>query len=389
MAGVNDKNAFKAGLFIVGALILGIVILWVITGRGIGSGPTYAVMFDLDDDIAGLQPGAEVRVGGRPVGEVVGVDPTDDYQDVRVTIQIPDEVPLREDAVVRIQTTLTGQVWLNVFDLGSGDRLAQGGSIPGEAGTLSDLITTINRLAPEVEALVASIRRDTVPAATRLIENADGAVDDVARTAANLTELSSSLRDLVGEGTQGREDLEVTLAKARETAELLPELLDNVDEAVSTIRLTVDDTGARLRSVLDKADAAAEDVVAAAEATRETTGTVRGLIAGNRGRINQVVERLTDTARTLDLASAEIRRSPWRLLYRPSGEQRESMNLYDAARRFAEGANALQDAAVALEGATDDPAAQPQEVEALLEDLRRRFEQFDEAQRALYEELNR
>ena len=65
----------------------------------------------------------------------------------------------------------------------------------------------------------------------------------------------------------------------------------------------------------------------------------------------------------------EIRRSPWRLLYKPSNNEMSNLNLYDSARQFAEGANSMSDAAEALRDALKDPDAKPEQLQKLVDEL--------------------
>ncbi len=407
MAAVSEKNALKAGLFVLGSIALACVIVWFVTGKRLTGSQSAMVAFNLSDDISGLATGSEVRLGGKPIGEVRAVEFSDDFETVFVSLNLPDSVPIMADARVRVQSTLTGQVWLNIVDLGSGEPLAGDETIRGEAGTFSDLVQTVNRIAPEAELLLSELTGQTVPRINAVLDEAKSAVESVEttsesfrKTAESVTStsdragsLAASLNDVFGrETTKG--DLTSTLSNIRVASDGLPKLIEDANqlmavatEAVDSVKVTVEETGNRLEGMLAKADEAAEDVVAVAQDARETTASVRGLIAGNRGRIQAIVERLGDTARTLNLASAEIRRSPWRLLYKPDGDQRANMNLYDAARQFAEGANALQDAAIALEGATQDPAADAEEVKRLLEEVQSRFENFDKAEKQLFERI--
>ena len=394
MAVIKDKNAFKAGLFILGALVAAGAVVWLVTGGPFSGGASRTVAFALDEDIAGLTGGSEVRVGGKPVGSVGSIGFDDDYERVLVAISLPGDVPLRRGAVARVQSSLTGQVWLNFTELGTGEPLGEDDLIDGEAGTLSDVIRTVNAIAPDLEELARLARRETLPRANDLLGKADGAVENLTAASDDLAGLAETLNGVFGAESGGDEELRATLAGLRRAADRLPGVLDEVDrlaagaaEAVEAVRLDVADAADRLASVLEKADVAAGDVVAAAEGTRETVASARGIITANRGEVEAIVDRLGTAARTLELATSEIRRSPWRLLYRPGGDQRANLDLYDAARRFAEGANAVQDAAVALEGATQDPAADRDDVDRLLAELRESVAGYERAERALFERI--
>ena len=388
MAGVSDKNAFKAGLFILAALAGAVAIVWVTTGGLFGlfsGGSTRTVAFAVEDDIAGLAVGGEVRVGGRPVGQVDAVRFDDGYDRVLVDVTVPGDLPIRRGANARVQSTLTGQVSLNFQSLGDGQPLPPDEPIPGDAATINDVLDAVARLTPQLESAVADLRGQTLPRTT-------AALDDTGRAARQVAALAESLNLALDDG--GPEDLRAALAGLRETADRLPKLadeasalVDRTSAAIDQLSADLDGTGETLTRVLEQADVAVQNATEAAVELRSTSAEVRGLIAGNRGRVNQIIERLGDTSRTLDLASSEIRRSPWRLLYRPGGEQRANLNLYDAARQFAEGANALEDAAVALQAAAGDPAADPADVEAILAELRGSFERFEAAERELYRRI--
>ncbi len=379
MAGVADKNAFKAGLFIVATVALFFAILWLVSGRTVAGGTERTVVFNLQADVAGLAPGSEVRLGGKNVGEVLNVEFDDDYNRVLVKIALPDDVPLKNGATAQVQSTLTGITWINVNQLGDGADLPKDEPIVGTSGALNELLAALGEAVPELKSAIEDIRQQTLPAATE--------------TLAGILDAANSVTMIIGDETMN-DDLRQTLANLRQTSEAMPQLIDDSQKlvtsataAVDSVRSTVEETGSTLSSVLVKADDAATDVKAAASGAAGAVAEVSSLIRRNRPQLGLIIDRLANTGRTLELASAEIRRSPWRLLYQPSGGQRESLDLYDAARRFAEGANALQDAAVALEGVADDPQADEQAVRDVLDRVRARFDEYEEAERVLFERI--
>ncbi|MEM1012513.1 MAG: MlaD family protein [Planctomycetota bacterium] len=386
MAGVSDKNAFQAGVFILAAAVTAVFVIYLIAGRGVGGGQERVITFDLADDIAGLSDGSEVRVGGKTVGSVINVEFVDDYDRIEVLIDLPDDLPLREGTVARVQTSVTGVVWLNVTDLGDGPMLSDDAVIRGGSGSLTEVVQTIADVSPTIVDIIESTRDSTLP-------SANTALTEFAAAAA-------SLEELIGDDAT-QDDLRQLVSNLRETSDRVPGLAQEVEslvqqlsDGVADVRRTVTETGSSLERVLSRSETAVDDVAAAARGARSAVGeaevavqNVRGLITRNRGQVTQIVDRLAGTARTLELAGSEIRRSPWRLLYQPDGRQRESMDLYDAARRFAEGANALQDAAVALEGLASDPTSDPTEVEALLNAVQVRFDEFRLAEEALFDKI--
>ena len=124
---MQNNAAFKAGVFILlmTALAVGMVVLIADAGRFGGGSTAYVIRFDRGDDIAGLKPDAEVRIFGVPVGSVTSVEvvPHDEHGAVvEVGVRVPSEFVLRGDAVVVADASLTGDAWLNIEALGSGEE---------------------------------------------------------------------------------------------------------------------------------------------------------------------------------------------------------------------------------------------------------------------------
>ena len=64
-----------------------------------------------------------------------------------------------------------------------------------------------------------------------------------------------------------------------------------------------------------------------------------------------------------------------------------NLNLFDAARAFAEGANEMSDAATALRDALSDPAAKPELIENLVQQLDKSFGEFKTVEDELWQRV--
>src|SRR5437867_11475724 len=73
----KDRNALKAGTFIVVAAILALAVVVAIKDFGHFAEATkvQAVRFKLSDDLGGLRVGDDARVGGFKVGSVLTIEP--------------------------------------------------------------------------------------------------------------------------------------------------------------------------------------------------------------------------------------------------------------------------------------------------------------------------
>jgi ABC-type transporter Mla subunit MlaD len=158
----------------------------------------------------------------------------------------------------------------------------------------------------------------------------------------------------------------------------LPGLLEQVDGVLSRLTKTVDEVNKTM-----------VDVQAAVTSTRELASSARNIVVGNRGKFDGMIASLKTTADNLKAASAEIRRSPWRLLYKPAPGEMANLNLFDAARQFSDGANALNDATLALRDALNNPQAGKDEIQKLMEKVDQSFSHFQEVESKLWKSVEK
>ncbi len=400
----NERNALKAGLFIFASILLIVVVIFSIRGveELLDRKRELVVMFDLADDIGGLRVGDEVRIGGYAVGTVQAIDLVPDHPDPRLSVRVtlPEKYDIRRDARIRIQSTVTGVSMLNFETLGTGEKTADGDVIEGRAGTLTELAALVDEVAPRFRPIMANIEqatgelaRTTVPRASEVIAKAGTLADRgtelmiTARTQIDpeppttighaARGMMREVRDVIGD-TKG--DMRTTAANIAAATgvlrEKLPELLAHVDQLVL-----------RLQATVDGVHTALADVQQTAANTRDLTAGARAILLSNRSKIDGMIDSLKKTGDNLKNASAEIRRSPWRLLYKPGKGEMANLNLFDSARAFAEGASELADATEALRDAVRSSQVDERQLEGLLRQVETTFQKFSEVERALWEQV--
>ncbi|MEA2736666.1 MAG: phospholipid/cholesterol/gamma-HCH transport system substrate-binding protein [Humisphaera sp.] len=393
----NDRNAFKAGLFIVISLVLILCVIVGIKGLGrlIEPQQVRTATFTLADDIGGLRVGDDVRVGGLKVGIVrslsiarqteagVGQQPH-----ILVTFHIPERIILREGARIGVQNTVTGTSWLNFDHLGAGGPLAENAPLVGSPGTMTQLLRTVQQLAPELKQIAIDIRTVTLPKVNSTADNASGlladargdlkpAIERYNAVTTRLTEALTHLRDILGDG---KTDIRTTIANLKDTTgtlkETLPPVMNKLDSAL-----------AKVNTSLDTAQVALKDLTHTMENARHVSSDVRSILTRNKSRIDELAQSAKEAGDNLKFATAEIRRSPWRLLYKPRPGEVANLNLFDAARDFAEGANDMSDAATALRDALKDPKADPEMIQKLVNELDKSFGNFSTVEDALWKRV--
>ena len=131
------------------------------------------------------------------------------------------------------------------------------------------------------------------------------------------------------------------------------------------------------------------DIQATVANTKELTGSLKGVVSGNRSKLDGMIASLTTTRDNLKNASAEIRRSPWRLRYQPKEGELANLAIYDAARQFAEGANDLNDAAGALRDALKDKDVDQAQVQKLMDRVDQSFNNFNQVEQKLWSSVKK
>jgi ABC-type transporter Mla subunit MlaD len=384
----KNRNALGAGIFMVLTVAAGIAIVIGIAGSGslTQKYSTYEIGFSLQDNLGGLARGDDVRLGGWKVGAVRDIYVKripDGKCQIIVAIALPDQYKLTQNAQIEVATSLTGTTALNVTDLGSGVELASGQVLPGTPDFLTVLKGKVTVLLPKLNDDL-----DQFHATLNTFQKAGSITVDVHELAADLhvrlqqltdsaTAALDSIRDLVGPSTG---DFHQAVANVRDITGGLKTNIPPLTKSLQKLFDQLNATVAKVQGTLDglkPAVANANDALAGAQS----------IIARNQGRVDEIIVGLKKTADNLSEASIEIRHSPWRLLYKPTPDEAANMNLYDAARQFADGAGDLSDAATALRDALKDKNANPAKVQKLYDDLSEQFKKFNTAEDDLWKKV--
>lgn len=392
---MKNRNALMAGLFIVISVALAAAVLVGIRGLGVTPLQVRTVAFGLTDDLGGLNVGDDVRIGGVKVGSIRQVQLADlDTPKPRVLVKfsMPVSYTLHKNATIRIQTALTGPTNLNIESLGSGEASAEAVALVGHPDPKSELLASLGRTSPHLEAIMADVQTQTLPkvndtvvaikqtavSATTLVQHVDGKIDPIVQkyngVADHAGEVMVQVRDLVGDS---KSDFRGTIHNLNQATasvrDKLPNILDQVNTALT-----------KVNGAVDSARAALQDVQTTVANAKDMSVSLRSVISGNRGKLESIVTSLKATSDNLKATSIEVRRSPWRLLYKPEPGEMANLNLYDTARQFAEGAGSLSDAATALRDAMSDPNADKAQIEKLIKHLDESFQSFHQAENKLW-----
>lgn len=359
----RERNALKAGSFILTTFALAVIVLIWIRGGGVGPTQTRLIAFKLTDDVGGLRVGDDVRLGGYKVGIVkaINADGLDGpHPRLLVVITLPERFSLHQNTIIGVQTGLTGATNLNIENMGSGAPLPPDTPVPGKPDSKTALLASLGRLAPHLENTITQIDLQTVPKVNAAVETASSTI--------------GQFKELVHENGP---DIHGTIKNLNVATATIKDRLPGIADQVQSVIAKVNDS-------LAKAQVALQDVQATAANAKDITGALRSVIVGNRSKLATIIASIKTTSDNLRLASIEVRRSPWRLLYKPNATEAANLNLYDSAREFAEGAGSLSDAAGALRDALHDPLSDHDQIQKDIEDLDASFAHFHQVESKLW-----
>jgi ABC-type transporter Mla subunit MlaD len=284
--------------------------------------------------LRGLINGSPVHLGGIKIGRVTEtwisrLDQAADEIYVFFTMKIPKKYQLRRDCVlVPHSNLLGGKTLLSIEDLGCDGEILRDGQT-------ADL-----RLA---DSAMEAIKQEFNP-------------DDP----------NSLLARVKYEVDRDKADSIVTSVKG----------------AIAQLEKDINDVAKKLQQTLDKA----ESTLHSAQSTLEDIKKVAG-----DERLDRIIGNLTEVSVNLKLTSREVRRAPWKLLYKPKRKEFRIQALVDSAGAFAAGAERLDSAALRLRkllAVTEDKQLfDKDQVKSMLAELETSFEQFQQAERKFWDEL--
>ena len=396
----NERNALRAGLFILLSTILVVAVVLSIKGVGRFSEGrvTRTVTFKLTDDIGGLRVGDDVRVGGWKVGTVQQIEAfgleTDNPQ-LHVTFELPGRFKLKENAKVGVQQTLTGSAALNIDHLGKGREYAADEPVAGRPDPKTALLASLGDAGPDLAATIKDVRVAAADIKTNTVPKANAALDSFKVTGDSATALVSDVKGQVAPAVEKYNGVaDKTGAMMQSITDMVgPSALDwrgliaNLNQTSASLKDKTPGLLKQVETTLKGAEKSMEDIQATVANTKDLSGSLKGVVGGNESKLQGIIDNLKLTGENLKATSAEVRRSPWRLLYKPAPNEVANLNLYDSARQFADGANNLNDAASTLRDALKTGRASPAEIKGLVDRLEQSFGKFQEVEGKLWSEV--
>lgn len=277
------QNA-KLGIFLVATALLLLFVFVVVAGLTFWE-PKHTYYVVSDDSVAGLEVGSPVTMRGVDIGTVdeISLD-REDYETVRVHLEVDADVPIPRDAQAFIE--LSGLTGVKLIDITEGST---------EAGVLPP--------------------GSVIPLGQTTLEKIEGQAEELAEQAVELLgesqELIKNLKDLSEALTRGLDAERVEAMVSR-----VEGILSSVDSAADELEATMGESRTNLREILDDID----------ETSNELQDLLRHsnrILRGNDDDLRSAIRDLRQAARNFEALSRQLRRQPSRLLRSSPPEERE------------------------------------------------------------------
>lgn len=335
----KNRNEIAVGITTLVVLVLTIYILVMLSDWSslFAKQQEITVRLPYKVGLKGLGEGSPVHLGGIKIGQITQtkiskLGPTNPGIDeiyVFFTMKIPKQYKLRRDCVLMAQSNaLGGEALLSIEDLGREDEIINDGQTV-DLMLADSVIDVIKREfdSDNPESILALIKYEV-----------------------NRNNADSIVRSLKDVGAQ-------------------------LEESIPAVKEKIEQTLAKADSALETAKSALKNMKA---------------LAGDE-RINRILSNINEVSVNLKLTSREVRRAPWKLLYKPKQDEFKIQALIDSAGAFASGAERLDSAALCLQKIATtkdmDLPIDKNQVESMVSELETSFEQFQKAEQKFWKEL--
>lgn len=258
--------------------------------------------------------------------------------------------------------------------------------VKGMSGSLRDQLTPgdervllgkLHRLMDDFLVMTAALKSQT-------------AVEDQASMFAKLNLALDQLSQAMTQANGLLADNRPTLSQTLMNIESMTRTLD--EDVLGKMRGEFDKTDPQ--SLISKLHKSMNTIQGSLENVESMTDTGRVVLASNRPVLQKTIDNIQEASDAMRIGMQELIVAPWKLLDKPASDnERRKIEIFEAARRFAEAASTLDNTVVRLEAvmaaapregpitATDD------ELKSIRELLKTSFDRYKKAEDYLFESI--
>ena len=299
------KEEIKAGIIILTSLILlsGFIIL-------IGGSPFFEKLdkyYVKVKDVAGVEVGAQVKLGGVRIGRVLNIQtPSGPGQPITVEIGIKQGTVLYKGTQALItQVGLVGDTYLLLsIEKTTNERFRVGETIPSEEQIqFARIVARVEDLSKSIDTLISDIDKlfsqKNIMGIEKVIENtnktivsASSSIDQIVSALKNTTDnLGLVLNEIGGLVRDNKGEVSIAIKRARETIEKTGEDIEKAGDAIKAFEET-------------------------AKTLSKTSGSIDKAVVLQSQNLDQLLNLMIKATQDLQDLIQEIETKPWGLLYK-------------------------------------------------------------------------
>lgn len=237
-------------------------------------------------------------------------------------------------------------------------------------------------LMSKIQSIMINLNETT--AALREQSDGNDASSLLAKIHTALDRLDSGLVEVQGILHENRPALRSTLADAQAMSGTLRQ------KVITPLAGEMD--AENPEALLGELHAGMDDLRTSLSDIAAATDTARKLVVLNRPALQQTIDNIKQVSDQMRSGMQELLLTPWRL-FQPPGSELKRLDVFEAARHFAQAANDLDDATRRLEavaaakGRNGQLLRSPEEIAAIQAALQSAFERFEKAENYFWDKL--
>lgn len=299
------REEFKAGITIIlSLLVLSAFVILVGGSRFYEKFDSYYIKVM---NAAGLETGAQVRLGGLKVGRILDIKPPKGPGDsITLEVGIKKGTTLYKGTKALIsQVGFVGDIYLLLaIDKTTNEKINQGEVIPSEDQIqLAEVMGKVNGIAQSVESLIKDVNkifsRKNIEGIESLVENTNKSI------------------------VSGSSSIEKMAASLKATSEKLNSVLSEVEGLVKGNKGEITLLIKKTREDLDKAGDMIKAIEQTAKSLDKTAKSVDGAINSQSQNLDNLFNTMTRATDDLQDVLQEIKNKPWSIVYKGGGESEE------------------------------------------------------------------
>lgn len=406
----KEHNELAAGVFVVLCLTVALgVVLWLGSDKLFNQARQKAYFYtQIAAGSSGLREGLSVQVGGKEIGRISQVNLMPQKGMTLFVVDVNrEDLRFYSNGKSHVVPPLVGDSLLSVTDTGDPNRAPEDPNVPVAAndenhpilvtGGFDEAVSSITKAANDVRDIADNLLRqmdankpDTMLAhfnslATK-IDSAAGSIDRAASDV-SLQLSSKDPNSFLGKLLSSADHIEsFTSQLDRMAADADPKVKGALTALATTADQLRDYFKKDIAEILAKIKVAGDEAVKTTKDFSAISQQVRDMVTYNKPGVDEMLDNFVLTSANLKATSAEVRRNPWRLLYKPSEDEQVKANIFDAARAFSSGAAELDQAVTKLR-MVEPNSIDPAELKEISAHLQATFEKFTKAEQGLWRQL--